>query len=214
MTSRFGIIPASIFDADLTPQDIALLALLSTYADKSGYSWPSYETIAAKLNRSKGWVSSRITRLESEGYLRISKRKGQKYGFTIIYDHVQPAEHTVQPSEQSVQPAEPNSTSNNTNNKIYRSKKASVIPEDFKPTEDMLEYIKSNRPDLDPKVFTKKFITSCKAKGYLYKRWDMAWQNWVDGEASPNAKQQKPNLENIHDGFKAAVDLANRNDLN
>ncbi len=209
--SRFGIIPASIFDADLTPQDIALLALLSTYADKTGYCWPSYETIADKLNRSKAWVSQRVQALESEGYLQITKRSKQKYGFRILYDTVQSTEQTVQPSEQTVQPAEPNNTNNN---KQYIYQKKRQIPEDFKPTEEMLNYLTLKRPDINPQKFTENFITSCKAKGYLYKRWDAAWQKWVNSEpeAKTNGtKKGNPNLQEIHNVFTgAATQVTNR----
>jgi predicted transcriptional regulator len=205
MTSRFGIIPATIFDADLTPQDIALLALLSTYADKTGYCWPSYETIADKLNRSKGWVSQRVQILEAEGFLQITNRGSQKYGFRILYDTVQPAEQTVQPSERTVQPAEQNST----NNIQYRYAKKCTIPDDFKPTPEMLAYLAEHRPKINPQQFTENFITSCQAKGYLYKWWDAAWRKWVN--SSPETTNGKApvatrdNLKHIHDTFTAAA---------
>jgi len=205
--TRFGIIPATIFDADLTPQDVALLALLSTYADKTGYCWPSYDTLADKLNRSKAWVSQRMQVLEVEGFIKISKRAGNKYGFMILYD-----QESVQPAEQSVQPAEPNNTNNN--NK-YRYAKSRQIPDDFRPTNEMLKYLKETRPDLNPSVFTRNFITRCKAKGYIYKRWDMAWQNWVNNEAQPHGKtygsrKNKPGLDDISDDIAAAIALADR----
>jgi predicted transcriptional regulator len=207
--TRFGIIPATIFDADLTPQDIALLALLSTYADKTGYCWPSYDTLADKLNRSKGWVSQRMSVLEDEGFVEISKRAGNKYGFKVLYD-------SVQPTEQSVQPAKPNKTNNN---KKYRYTKSQQIPDEFKPTPEMLEYLRKNRPDLDPYIFTRDFITRCKAKGYLYKRWDMAWQNWVNNEKATTQHGQSrsfghrkgsPTLEEIGGSITNAIDLASR----
>jgi biotin operon repressor len=206
--SRFGIIPASIFDADLTPQDIALLALLSTYADKAGYCYPSYETIADKLNRSKAWVSQRMSALEAEGFLKISMRRGQKYGFTILYDNVQPTEQSVQPAEHTVQPAEQNSTKNNK----YRYRIAQGIPENFTPTAEMLLYLAEARPDIDPKKFTRDFITRCQAKGYTYKWWDKAWENWVNSEASPHGKKPKAtiNLHQIHDAFADASKLADK----
>ncbi len=198
--SRFGIIPATIFDADLTPQDIALLALLSTYADKSGYCWPSYDTIADKLNRSKGWVSQRIQILQSEGFLAISKRGKQKYGFKILYD-------TVQPSEQTVQPTEPNNT---INNKQYIYSQLRQIPNNFQPTDEMLVYLSTKRPDINPQKFTENFITSCQAKGYKYKNFPMAWKKWVNSapEAKQNDKKRSPNLSEIKDTFAAAARLA------
>jgi predicted transcriptional regulator len=212
--SRFGIIPAVVFDADLTPQDIALLALLSTYANKEGYCYPSYETIADKLNRSKAWVSQRVSKLEAEGFLKISMRKGQKYGFTLVYDCVQPAKHSVQPSEQTVQPAE----QNNTNNNKYTYRKARQIPDDFEPTLQMLAYLAKKRPDLDPKQFTENFIFSCKAKGYLYKNWLMAWQKWVintkgdsqHGKRSFGHRKGSPTLKEIGGDFQEAIALAGR----
>ena len=206
MTGRFGIIPATIFDADLTPQDIALLCLLSTYADKTGYCWPSYETLADKLNRSKGWVSQRMSVLEAEGFIIISKRGKQKYGFKILYDQ----EQTVQPAKQTVQPAKPNNTNNN---KKYRYRVSRTIPENFSPTPEMLEYLRTARPDINPEDFTRDFITRCQAKGYLYKWWDMAWQNWVNNEKAQNGKQfghrkGSPTLKDVGDTFQEAINRA------
>jgi len=207
--TRFGIIPATIFDADLTPQDIALLALLSTYADKTGYCWPSYDTLAEKLNRSKGWVSQRMCVLEKEGFVEITKRAGNKYGFKVLYDNVQPA-------EQSVQPAKPNKTNNKSK---YWFIKSCQIPDNFQPTPEMLEYLRKNRPDLDPFIFTRDFITRCKAKGYIYKRWDMAWQNWVNNEKATTKhgtsrsfghRKGSPTLQDIGDDFQSAIDLADK----
>ena len=206
--TRFGVIPATVFDADLTPQDIALLVLLSTYADKTGYCWPSYDTLAEKLNRSKGWVSQRMQVLEVEGFVQISKRAGNKYGFRVLYDSVQPA-------EQDVQPAKPNNTNNN--NK-YRFSRSQQIPEDFEPTPEMLQYLKESRPDLDPVVFTRDFITRCKAKGYIYKRWDMAWQNWVNNEKAPTQHGRppkgRPTLQVIGSDFQSAIELAEKTGSN
>jgi predicted transcriptional regulator len=207
--TRFGIIPATIFDAGLNPQDIALVALLSTYADKTGYCWPSMETMAKKLNRSEGWVSRRMSVLESLGFVEISKRKGRKLGFRILYDG------QLAPTQVELAPAQVNKTKN----KKYRYAVSQQIPDDFKPTEEMLEYLRKNRPDLDPYIFTRDFITRCQAKGYLYKRWDMAWQNWVNNEkATPQHGQSRsfghrkgsPTLEEIGGNFQEAVDLADR----
>jgi len=205
--SRFGVIPASIFDSDLSPQDIALVALLSTYADNSGYCYPSYETMAEKLNRSKGWISQRINVLESKNFLEITKRSGGKYGFRILYDSVQPTELFVQPANSAVQPAK----LNNTNNNKYIFKKLMPIPDDFKPTARMLTYITTNRPDLNPQIFTRNFITRCQAKGYLYKNWDAAWRNWVNNEkvtTNGKGKKAKPELDEISEAFSAGSNLA------
>jgi len=211
-TGRFGIIPATVFNAGLTPQDIALLALLSTYADNTGYCWPSYKTLAEKLNRSQGWVSQRVNILKDEGFLVISKRGAQKYGFKLLYDQsvtVQPAEldiETVQPAEVTVQPAEQNKTINIQ----YRYTKKVQLPDGFKPTAEMLEYLANKRPDINISKFTENFILSCQAKGYLYKNWTMAWKKWVlsEPEAKPNGKQRthSPTTEQILNAFSDAAE--------
>jgi len=149
--------------------------------------------------------------LESQGFLKISKRRGQKYGFTIVYDNVQPSEQNGQPAERYGQPAE----QNNNNNTKDRYKRATQIPDNFKPTETMLVYLREKRPDIDPETFTENFIISCKAKGYLYKRWDMAWQKWVNNEVKHNDRTKKnkgrskrPDLKDINDSFSAAAEMA------
>ena len=179
---------------------------MSTYADKNGYCWPSMETMAKRLKRSQPWVTATVKRLQKKGIIEVSRKQGRKYGFKIKYDNHQPADINHQPADTN--------TTKNTTNRTSIYKNATQIKENFKPTPEMLAFLKDKRPDIDATKFTENFILTCKAKGHTYKRWDMAWQKWVLNErASHNAqtyqsKPPRPPLADIAESFKAAAELA------
>lgn len=206
--SRFGIIPASVFDHGLTPQEIALLALLSTYADRNGWCFPKYQTIADGLSRSKAWVSENMSNLESAGFLKVSKSKRGVLRYKLLYD-------TVQPSEQGVQPAERhlNSTNEHTINK--RKKQKTDIPEGFCLTDDMSSWANKHNPKINPEEFTQTFILKVQAGGYQYVNWVSAWKTWFKNERNGNVTSRKnkaPNAnETVSRFFKVARSI-NSND--
>ncbi len=188
--SRFGIIPASVFDQALSPQDIALLALLSTYADKAGWCFPSYTTIGSKLERSKAWVSEHIGSLEAAGFLEISRPKRGKMKFRILYDSVQPSEQGVQPAERHL-----NSTINNNSTKAKKIK--TTMPDDFTVTPEMIIWATKNRPDVNTETFTASFKLKTSAGEYKYIDWQKAWRTWLANERTPSnvsafARKQAP----------------------
>lgn len=74
-TGRWGKIPARWFDhPDIDADAVAVLAALSTFADRSGRCWPSQTTLAGKLKRSRSWVSKVISRLAAIGVLEVRDR--------------------------------------------------------------------------------------------------------------------------------------------
>tara|TARA_Y100000310_G_scaffold288078_1_gene313396 strand:+ start:150 stop:797 length:648 start_codon:yes stop_codon:yes gene_type:complete len=205
--SRFGIIPASVFDLDLDAADYALLSALSTFANKDGWCWPSGERLGHMVGRSKAWVSDHLRELEDAGVIEISQ-KGRKLIFRLVYD-VQPAELIVQPAELDVQPAEPNNRKNNTKNTL---KRARAIPDDFAPSENDIKWWSEQFADVDIKRETAQFIDHAKSKNRLLIDWNAGWRNWIrKAQEFTNVRplrRKPPDLAEIHQSFQAAKDLA------
>jgi len=84
-------------------------------------------------------------------------------------------------------------TNTNTNTK------KKLIPDDFSLTDQMIEYAKkkgvTDKRSLEK--FTENFIGSCKAKGYKYVDFYIAWQNWLrDAIAGGKFKTAKVEVNN------------------
>lgn len=74
-TGRWGRISASwLAHPDIDADAMAVLAALSTYADRDGRCWPSQTTLANLLKRSRSWVNKVITRLNSIGLIEVRDR--------------------------------------------------------------------------------------------------------------------------------------------
>ena len=189
---KFGIIPETLFSKNLNPSEISLYVALAMYADKDGYCFPSYETLAAQLSRTKGWVSTNIKSLATSKVIKIEQRGGQKYGFRLLLT-VQPTKQPFSILNGTVQPAEQNNT--NEHKKTRERRSLTTIPPDFRLTDDLIAYLKKERPDLKAEEFHQHFVLQCEAKGYRYKNWKSAWKAWARREKKSNAKTSKTTRE-------------------
>jgi hypothetical protein len=71
----WGIVRASWVDhPEVGPDELAMLALLSLYANRDGSCWPSQSTLADRLKRSRSWVIRVLNRLEKLGLVARSQR--------------------------------------------------------------------------------------------------------------------------------------------
>ena len=74
--SYWGVIPGEVFhDQELTAAAKLLYLVLSTMAHRNGYCWPSNEALAAEMNLSKRRVQELISKLQKQGYIRVSFRR-------------------------------------------------------------------------------------------------------------------------------------------
>lgn len=62
-----------------------------------------------------------------------------------------------------------------------RAKRAATPPpQDLPVSESMVAWWRSqNRPDIDPRSETQKFLNHHRAKGTTFKDWEAAWRNWM-----------------------------------
>jgi DNA-binding MarR family transcriptional regulator len=75
----WGIVRASwVDDPEVGPDELAMLALLSLYANRNGSCWPSQSTLADRLNRSRSWVIRVLNRLERLDLVARSQRQAAR----------------------------------------------------------------------------------------------------------------------------------------
>jgi hypothetical protein len=76
VSGGWGIVRADWVDhPEIGPDELALLALLSLYANQDGACWPSQSTLADRLKRSRSWVIRVLNRLENLGMVARSQRQ-------------------------------------------------------------------------------------------------------------------------------------------
>lgn len=70
---------------------------------------------------------------------------------------------------------------------IKKSKKGTRLADDWEPSKKNLDYIRDNRPDLNPVIVAERFrnywISQAGAKG-IKLDWDATWRNWCLSEKS------------------------------
>lgn len=98
-SGRWGKIPAHWLDhPEIDADAVAVLAALSTFADRSGRCWPSQTTLAGKLKRSRSWVSKVIARLATTGVLEVRDRWSENGGrLSSVYVLVTGPESPAEP---------------------------------------------------------------------------------------------------------------------
>jgi hypothetical protein len=75
----WGIVRASWVDhPEVGPDELAMLALLSLYANRDGSCWPSQSTLADRLKRSRSWVIRVLNRLERLDLVARSQRQAAR----------------------------------------------------------------------------------------------------------------------------------------
>jgi hypothetical protein len=88
---RYGIVHASWSEhEDIGADEIAVLAVLSTYADRNGWCGVGQTTLGGRLKRSRSWTNKVLQRLDDAGVIRIEqlRDRGRIVGCRyLILDH-------------------------------------------------------------------------------------------------------------------------------
>jgi hypothetical protein len=122
---RFALVPWMVMER-LNAQEMGLYCALAVHADKSGWCWPSRETLAAICQKSEPWVSATLKTLADRHVIEIAHtgtgRTSSKYRLPIScslnppelrktgYYGDQPTEVRGQENEFRGQPIDPNNT--------------------------------------------------------------------------------------------------------
>lgn len=77
-----------------------------------------------------------------------------------------------------------------------RKRRATALPDDWKPSDDQKSWLANNFPNVNGKLETEKFRDHAKGVGRAQKDWDAAWRNWMRNAgtkyAPPGQEQQEP----------------------
>lgn len=132
---RFAVVPWMVMER-LNAQEMGLYCALAVHADKSGWCWPSRETLAAICQKSEAWVTATLKALEEKMVIEIvAKGNGRlvsQYRLPVSCTMYPPGTHQpVDPRGNfdplRDQPADPNNTKWN-NTPLVISKDMTVSP--------------------------------------------------------------------------------------
>ena len=96
-------------------------------------------------------------------------------------------------AEQQAPFASPDGSASATATGSKPSDRGTRIAEDFAPTAEMIQWAKSERPDLDPTAETEHFVDfwlSKPGKDGRKVKWDLTWKNWIRNARSKGPVSQ------------------------
>lgn len=202
-SGRWGKIPARWLDhPDIDADAIAVLAALSTFADRSGRCWPSQSTLAGKLKRSRSWVSKIVTRLAAIGVLEVKDRWSENGGrqssvYTLVMDSpaVSGAAMNAAAKDRSVgnSPVPVAGTPCSAGRQEHRNPEqiphsharhasevdAGKVDEAWTPDAADIAWAKATFDGIDPLRHAEGFVLRCRAHGYRYRDVGAAWRAWL-----------------------------------
>tara|TARA_R110002110_G_scaffold85816_4_gene223680 strand:+ start:5760 stop:6170 length:411 start_codon:yes stop_codon:yes gene_type:complete len=75
-TGRFSRLPAAaVYDQNLSPQALRVLAALAVHADTQGFCYPSQSTLAKRLGKTRQTIQYHLKLLRDAGYVDIIPNK-------------------------------------------------------------------------------------------------------------------------------------------
>ncbi len=213
---RYGkIIEAWADNPECGSAEISVLAILALYADTEGKCFPSQNTIAKCLNKSRPWVNAVIQKLLDIGVIqaeyRYHKNGGMRSCLYILVDYV------CQNADTPRQPIDTNKISSNTSiishadAIVDKSDCQNEKPEPVKqeppaigldawnPTYEDKAFVQANSV-IDPDRLAVLFKTACQAKGYQYRDYSAGYRSWAlnpAGVTGLNMRRKKPSASGV-----------------
>ncbi len=196
---RWGKIPARWFDhPDVDADGIAVLAALSTFADRQGRCWPSQATLAGRLKRSRSWVSKMIARLAAAGLLEVRDRwSGNGGRLSSVYVLAMDAADGSREEAARNSPVTAADTPCDTGRQEHRNPEQNPdsrsgqagealrsVPDDWRPDAADLAWAQANVAGIDPHRHAEGFVLRCRAHGYRYRDVAAAWRAWLIEDAA------------------------------
>jgi hypothetical protein len=204
-------------DDRLDADHIAVLAVLSTYADRHGVCWPSQSTLAQKLRRSRPWVNRVLRDLAEFGVISKLRRRYPKRGErSCLYDLIGHGDlFACQDGDRDCPEPDTNtpipSTESTHSGVRPEAVEAAEIPDDWMPAREDMAWLSRENPKLAADMGivgkgTHRFVMNAKAKGLRYASWSHAWRGWMLNQRVP-----EPRPLTQGKARSAAEDLALRN---
>lgn len=193
------------FQQQLKPNLKALLVAIADNCNDEGLAWPSQRYLAEKTCLSPSSIKRNLNELLEQGYITVQPRHRENGSqrSNNYYLNMEP-KGGGQNELGRGSPADPLEPPY-----IYKNKREPnlEIPDDFQMSEKTLAWFAQHHPDLDTDALTRKFITSCQAKGTKYKRPQMAIRDWGENEAKWS-KERKANAKARSGKLNSPDDIA------
>lgn len=192
---------SAICDSDLPSTTRHVALTLSLWMNERGASaFPSVGKLATSSGLSERAVRSHLHALVDAGWLELVSRPRNGEHRGNEYAAATPAPRTTdRPAPLHVVPPTPASDDTNPCTTFTQSlkelssnsgggarKRASTtrgtrIPDEFIVTDDMVDWVRANTPDIDWELATKTFVAHWKAesRNAVKSNWNSAWKKWL-----------------------------------
>lgn len=174
-------------DSRLTFKARGLLSLVMSHTQ--GWSL-SINSLAAQNQEGKDAIRSAILELESCGYLSRSQTNlGGRFGETVWTTH-DPADLPLTENPTTENPMTVNPTPKKNIYKEQQSKeeqnprsaRGHQLPNDWKPSKELVEMFATKWPDVNQALHTENFQLYWWSSGATKQRWDLTFQKWMNSE--------------------------------
>lgn len=197
----FSIVPHWVTDSNISDRALRLYSVLAKFADsKTGQAFPGRTRLSRELNCSHKSVDRAVKELEGIGAIQKVQRVKDKHFQSSLYTvvRVNPATHKSRPrvmddatprqgSPDLVSPVthitrttelEPKELESQKSPK--RQNKETRLPEDWTPSERLMEMFDTKWPHLEPAYEVEQFINYWLSVNTRKADWDRTFQVWMN----------------------------------
>jgi hypothetical protein len=194
---RFAIIDEWLLDLDISDRAVRLYAVLGRYADSETHkAYPSRGTLAERLKCSKASVDRASQELVEAGAMTKKQRHNSSVVYTLqvssplqrgvltgdeggssgVMRGVLTGDDLTITTELEPKELEP---INYIEPKIVKASRMTKLPDDWYPSDRLLEMFATKWPDVDRDYEIEQFINYWHAEGKTKLDWDKAFQVWM-----------------------------------
>ena len=186
---KFTAVPNWVVrDPSYTPNTFRLLAYLLSHEDGYGLT---YAQIERQTGLGRWAINEAIKFLTTAGWVDVSQPKGEDGRFTakswIIKNPGVDDSATEPPRTEPVRYGTANGLKEDnflekTNTKRRQQQQAGKLPDDWQPANELIAMFETKWPDVDQELHTENFKLHWWSTGRTMKRWDLAFQKWMNTE--------------------------------
>jgi hypothetical protein len=223
---RFSIVPHWVTNSDVSDRALRLYSVLAKFADaETGQAFPGRTRLSKELRCSLKSVDRAVAELESIGAVRKMQRVKDGYYQSSLYtvvridpgsgksrpratddatpcqdgrDPVSPVTHRTITTE--LEPVELEPLKERT-----RENRATRLPQDWYPSERLLEMFVTKWPNLDQQFEIEDFILYWHSVPTTKTDWDRTFQRWMNTNQQKAVKQRLVRGERLTNNKKAAL---------
>ena len=164
------------------PSAKLVLLALADHANDKGHCWPSMERLQDRTGLSRATVYRAIDTLTGIGLVQMVKRgRANNYNLAMSQDEIGKSQDEIgrSHSEIKMRHGETLTVKKRHNEPSLKRARASAVPLDWFPDDELIEWAKERTPHVDTDIETERFINYYASKGELRKDWRASWRNWM-----------------------------------